>query len=135
MAARARNLHFLIPMLILSLLFTVVPPYGITFNLRSSSVNGWLDDLFGGSKSTTETISESSFAIFAQFEDISGESIDSDHKDWIDIESFNFSMGVPGTATTTTSRRRGDVIFNDITLTKGVDKSTPKLWKRLPAVK
>jgi type VI secretion system secreted protein Hcp len=120
--------HSLAPVLILSILFSVVPLFGTTFYLRSNSVNGWWDDLFGSSESTTDTTSESSFAIFAQFEAISGEATDSHHMDWIDIESFNFSMGVPG-AVTSTSRRRGDVIFNEITLTKQVDKSTPKLME------
>lgn len=120
--------HSLVPVLILSLLFSAVPLYGTTFYLRSGSVKGWFDELFGDSKSTTDTTSDSSFAIYAQFEAINGEATESHHKDWIEIESFNFSMGVPG-AVTSTSRRRGDVVFNEITLTKEVDKSTPKLME------
>jgi type VI secretion system secreted protein Hcp len=99
-----------------------------TFNLQASSVNGWFEDIFGGSKSTEEIKSDSGFAIFADFDAISGESTDTHHANWIDIISLNFSMGVPGGATVST-RRRGDVVINDIVLTKRIDKSTPKLME------
>jgi type VI secretion system secreted protein Hcp len=114
----------LIPVLILSLVISVVPLTGIGLNQRSGSVNGWLEDIFGGSKS------ESSSTIFAKFEAINGESTDEKHKDWIEIHSFEFSMAVPGSATGT-SRTRGDVVANDIFITKSVDKSTPKLMEAL----
>ena len=118
----------LFPVLIISLLFSVVPIYGTVINLRYSSVNGWLEDLFGGSKPTEDTMYESNFAIFAEFDTISGESTEINHKNWVDIQSFNFSMGVPRVEAGI-SRRRGDVIINDIILTKWVDKSTPKLME------
>ena len=114
----------LIPVLILSLVISVVPLTGIGLNQRSGSVNGWLEDIFGGSKS------ETSSTIFAKFEAINGESTDEKHKDWIEIHSFEFSMAVPGSASGT-SRRRGDVVANDIFITKSVDKSTPKLMEAL----
>jgi hypothetical protein len=119
--------HSLIPVLILSLVFSVVPLTGITLNLRSGSVNGWLDDLFGGSKSE-DTTSGSRYAIFAEFEAIEGESMEADRKNWIDLDSFEFSMGVPGTISGT-SRRSWDVVVNEIIITKRVDKSTPKLME------
>jgi type VI secretion system secreted protein Hcp len=118
------NRQSLIPVLILSLVISVVPLTGITLNLRSGSVNGWLEDIFGGSKS------ETGYAIYAKFEGINGESTDNKHKDWVEIQSFEFSMAVPGSVSGT-SRRRGDVVVNDIFITKSVDKSTPKLMEAL----
>ena len=49
--------------------------------------------------------------------------------DWIDILSFEFSMHKPSTVTGS-SRRRGDIVLEDIILTKYVDKSTPKLMEK-----
>jgi type VI secretion system secreted protein Hcp len=120
--------HSIIPVLILTLVFSALPLNGITLNLRSGSVNGWLEDIFGGSKS------ETSSTIYAKFEAINGESTDAKHKNWIEIQSFEFSMAVPGSASGT-SRRRGDVVVNDIFITKSVDKSTPKLMEALSSNK
>ena len=69
------------------------------------------------------------FAIYADFPGIDGESDDKDHKDWVEVLSFEFSMHQP-TSTTGSSRRRGDIILEDIILTKYVDKSTPKLMEK-----
>ena len=69
--------------------------------------------------------------IFADFDGIDGESDDEDHDKWIDIKSFNFYMNQPTLGVSGMSRRRGDVQFEDITLTKWVDKATPKLMDKL----
>ena len=69
--------------------------------------------------------------IFADFYGIDGESIDEDHENWIDLKSFDFYMNQPARGVSGISRRRGDVQFEDITLTKGVDKATPKLMDKL----
>ena len=69
-----------------------------------------------------------SFSIYAQISGIDGESMDADHKDWIDILSFDYSMHQPTTGTGAT-RRRSDVVIEDIVLTKYVDKATPKLME------
>ena len=118
------NRQSLIPVLILSLIFSIIPLTGTSLNLRSSSVNGWLDNIFGGSGK------ETGYAIYAQFEGIDGESRDDRHMDWIDIQSFEFSMVVPGGASGS-SRRLSDVLVNDIFITKNVDKSTPKLMEAI----
>ena len=114
------NRQSLIPVLILSLVFSIFPLTGTSVNLRSSSVNGWLENIFGGSEKDT------GYAIYAKFQGIDGESVDDRHNDWIEIQSFEFSMVVPG-GVSGSSRRLGDVVVNDIFITKTVDKSTPKL--------
>jgi type VI secretion system secreted protein Hcp len=101
-----------------------MPLTGITLNLRSGSVNGWLEDIFGGPKT------ETAYEVFAKFEGINGESVDDKHNDWIEIQSFEFTMVVPGMMSGT-SRRSGDIVVNDIFITKSVDKSTPKLMEAL----
>lgn len=122
------NRQSLIPVLILSLVFGIIPLTGTSLNLRSSSVNGWLEDIFGGSKTDT------GYTIYAKFEGINGESVDDRHKDWIEIQSFEFSMAVPG-GVSGASRRLGDVLVNDIFITKIVDKSTPKLMEAISSGK
>ena len=57
--------------------------------------------------------------------DIKGESTDKDHKDWIIIESV--SQGFSKPAATGQSRRRGTAVVEDMSITKSVDKATPKL--------
>jgi len=63
---------------------------------------------------------------YIQFDGVKGESLDKDHKDWSDIESFNQVIHKPGTGTGV-ARRRGDVILDDILIVKALDKSSPKL--------
>jgi len=71
-------------------------------------------------------------AVFMKLGDIEGESSSTDnaHKEWIVIESLSTSMNVSPTHTSTgagASRRRGDAIVEEISLTKFVDKASPKL--------
>jgi type VI secretion system secreted protein Hcp len=70
-----------------------------------------------------------SFAIYADFPGINGEVDDKNHIDWVEMLSFEFSMHKP-TSMTGSSRRRGDIVLEDIILTKYVDKSTPKLMEK-----
>ncbi len=67
--------------------------------------------------------------IFAYFEDIPGESTSEGYVDWIDVDSFLFSMSKPTTGASGYSRRRGVVAFEDVVCTKWVDKATPKLME------
>ena len=63
---------------------------------------------------------------FLKLGDIPGESADTDHKEWIIIESM--SQGITrGAGLTGQSRRRGSVVLEDLTCTKELDKSSPKL--------
>ena len=65
---------------------------------------------------------------FLKIGDIKGESTEIAHKDWITIESF--AQGIaPQQATTGSTRRRGAVVFEDLFITKKLDKSTPKLME------
>lgn len=59
--------------------------------------------------------------------DIKGESTDRAHQDWIVIESFNQAMETQ--KTTGATRSRSMVTFQDVTFTKYLDKSTPKLMQ------
>jgi type VI secretion system secreted protein Hcp len=66
--------------------------------------------------------------IFAEFTGITGEADQKDHEGWIEIDSFSYAMGTPGSGTGAV-RRRGDVVIEDMVLVKGVDKTTPKLME------
>jgi type VI secretion system secreted protein Hcp len=62
-------------------------------------------------------------AVFAKYDGIDGESVDDDHKDWIDILSFGHSIfheSAPGSTRASTSR-------TDLILAKRIDKASPKL--------
>ena len=68
-------------------------------------------------------------AYYIKFDGIDGEARERDHAAWIDLASFGQALrttsgGLTGDGST---RRRGDVIVEDIVLTKEVDKSSPKL--------
>lgn len=65
---------------------------------------------------------------FLKIGDIKGESTERAHKDWITIESFGQGIA-PQQAMTGSTRRRGAVVFEDLIITKKLDKSTPKLME------
>jgi type VI secretion system secreted protein Hcp len=60
--------------------------------------------------------------------DIKGESTDRAHKDWIVIESFSHGLEQQASASGAT-RQRASVAFHDLTFSKAIDKSTPKLME------
>ena len=64
---------------------------------------------------------------YMKFDGIEGESVDKDHKAWINILSFSQGIHQPGGGATGTARRRGDVILDDISVAKLLDKSSPKI--------
>ena len=66
-------------------------------------------------------------AAYIKFDGIDGEAQDKDHKNWSDILSFNQAVTKPGGAATGPTRRRGDVILEDIQVTKEIDKASPKI--------
>jgi type VI secretion system secreted protein Hcp len=59
--------------------------------------------------------------------DIKGESQADGHKEWIEILSFSQSVTKPGGGNSARSRRRGDVVLEDISVVKEIDKATPLL--------
>lgn len=65
-------------------------------------------------------------AAYIKFDGVDGEAQDKDHKNWSDLLSFNQAIHKPSTGTGVT-RRRGDVVLDDIVLVKQLDKSSPKL--------
>jgi len=64
---------------------------------------------------------------FIKFDGVDGEAQDKDHKKWSDILSFQQGIQQPGSAATGPTRRRGDVILEDIHVTKELDKASPKI--------
>jgi len=65
-------------------------------------------------------------AAYIKFDGIDGESKDKDHKAWTDLTSFSQLITKPGQGTGST-RRRGDVVLEDLHCTKELDKSSPKI--------
>ena len=105
-----------------------------TPDLQGGIVHGFLEDLFGSSESPEITISSKDSAtassMYMQITGIDGESTDKDHKDWIEVLSFSMGMADPGGGATGATRRRGDVVIEDIVLVKELDKSSPKLMEK-----
>ena len=66
-------------------------------------------------------------AAFIKFEGVDGEAMDKDHKAWSDLASFVQGIHQPGGASTGPTRRRGDVILDDIVVSKDLDKASPKI--------
>jgi type VI secretion system secreted protein Hcp len=69
--------------------------------------------------------------IYMQIDGLKGESTDSEHKDWIELLSFNHSISQPASATAasagggTTARSQ----HSDYSITKYVDLASPKLYE------
>jgi type VI secretion system secreted protein Hcp len=66
-------------------------------------------------------------AAYMKFSDIDGEAQDKDHKGWSDIISFNQAIHKPMSGATGPTRRRGDVVLEDIVVVKELDKASPKI--------
>ena len=81
------------------------------------------------SEGTTEPVIHSS--AYVKFEGMDGESKDEGYEGWSEIVSFSQSISQPGGGATGPTRRRGDVIIEDIVVVKEVDKASPKLAESL----
>jgi len=66
-------------------------------------------------------------AAYIKFDGIDGEALDKSHKGWSDIASFGQAVVQPGGGATGATRRRGDVIMEDIHCSKELDKASPKI--------
>ncbi len=66
-------------------------------------------------------------AAYIKFDGVDGEAQDTNHKNWSDILSFSQGIRVPGGGQTGPTRRRGDVVMDDINIVKELDKASPKL--------
>jgi type VI secretion system secreted protein Hcp len=65
--------------------------------------------------------------MFLMIQGVRGESTDKDHDGWIDVLSFSGSLTRPGSGVKGTSPSRGTVSMGDISVTKEIDKASPKL--------
>jgi type VI secretion system secreted protein Hcp len=66
-------------------------------------------------------------AAYIKFDGVEGEAKDKDHKGWSDLASFGQGLHQPGGGATGPTRRRGDVIVDDLTCSKELDKASPKI--------
>lgn len=66
-------------------------------------------------------------AAYIKFDGVEGEAQDTGHKNWSDILAFSQGIQQPGSSATGATRRRGDVIMEDIHVTKEMDKASPKI--------
>jgi len=62
--------------------------------------------------------------MYARFEGVEGESLDANHRDWIELDSMSWGMHK---AITGATRRSGETTVEDIMITKKIDKASPKL--------
>jgi type VI secretion system secreted protein Hcp len=73
------------------------------------------------------------FDAFLKIDGVPGESTDDKHKDWIEVLSFNAGVAQPSSG----ARSSGGAItseradFDDFSITKSLDKSSPKLVSSL----
>lgn len=106
-----------------------------TLGLQGPGVHGILEDLFGSSsdetpETTIGSTSTADGAMYLHITGIDGEATDADHKDWIEVLSYSMGMADPEAGATGTTRRRGDVVLEDIVVVKELDKSSPKLMEK-----
>jgi type VI secretion system secreted protein Hcp len=66
-------------------------------------------------------------AAYIKFDGVDGEALDKDHQAWSDLAQFGQGLHQPGGGATGATRRRGDVILEDISCSKELDKSSPKI--------
>jgi type VI secretion system secreted protein Hcp len=77
------------------------------------------------SEGTAEPLIHSS--AYIKFDGIDGESQNEGHEGWSEIVSFSQPISQPGGGATGPTRRRGDVVIEDIVVVKELDKASPKL--------
>jgi len=125
---------FFAMVLLLSMAVNLAPQQ--TPSLQGGIVHGFLEDLFGSSSDGTPDVTISSTdgatgsRMYIQITGIDGEATDKDHKDWIEVLSFSMGMADPGGGAIGATRRRGDVVMEDIVVVKELDKSSPKLMEK-----
>lgn len=70
------------------------------------------------------------FDAFLKIDGIPGECTDDKHKDWIEVLSYSFGVSQPKSGSASTaggaSAERAD--FNDFSIVKALDKTSPKLF-------
>jgi type VI secretion system secreted protein Hcp len=68
---------------------------------------------------------------YMQIDGLKGESTDSEHKDWIELLSFNHAISQPASATANSAGggTTGRCQHSDYSITKYVDLASPKLYE------
>ncbi|HEY3348692.1 MAG TPA: type VI secretion system tube protein Hcp [Thermoanaerobaculia bacterium] len=74
------------------------------------------------------TPAPAAFDSYLKIDGVPGESKDAAHRDWIEVDSYQFEA-VRHAAGAAGSARAGKVSFSDLTFTKLQDKSSPKLFQ------
>lgn len=64
---------------------------------------------------------------YIKFDGVDGEAVDSNHDKWCDLQSFSQGIHQPGGSATGATRRRGEVVLDDIVCSKAIDKASPKI--------
>jgi len=69
--------------------------------------------------------------MYLQVDGLKGESTDSEHKDWIELLSFNHSISQPASATANSAGGGtiGRCQHSDFSITKYVDLASPKMYE------
>ncbi|MGH8813616.1 MAG: type VI secretion system tube protein Hcp, partial [Advenella sp.] len=67
--------------------------------------------------------------MFMKIEGTTGESKDSNHKDWSDIRSFAWGATQPGSMSTGGGGGTGKASFNDLNVVAHVDRSAPAVMQ------
>ena len=69
-------------------------------------------------------------SIFVNYEGIKGESSDSNHKDWVDVDSWSWGVQRKITSSTSTrgDRESSNAVVSDLKITKKMDSSSNKFF-------
>ena len=66
-------------------------------------------------------------AAYIKFDGVDGEALIKEHRSWSRIVSFDQGIHQPGAASAGQARRRGNVVLDDIIVSKKLDKASPKI--------
>lgn len=69
-------------------------------------------------------------SIFLNYEGIKGESSDSNHKDWVDVDSWSWGVQrkITSASSTQGDRESSNAVVSDLTITKKMDSSSNKFF-------
>lgn len=70
-------------------------------------------------------LAQAANSYFLKIEGVTGESVDKDHKDWIDIHSFSWGLTLATGAGGGSGGGSGRAVFSDFSWTQLADRSTP----------
>lgn len=71
------------------------------------------------------------FDAYIKIDNIPGEALDNDHKDWIEMLSYQFGMtqDISTTASSAGGAAAGRAHLGDLQVTKHIDRASPKLFE------